>query len=560
MYVISAMTAIFLISVVLCVFTTIFGLLMDASKTVTVHAPVGDIVGKFETFSWAHTQFTVKEFLGIPYAEAPLGQLRLKKPIPKVPFKSPFLAFDFGPACLQNRGYVAKTIALSEDCLFLNIYVPDSVNTSRGPTVPGTSNTSDTMFPVMIFIHGGGFMGGVSTYYSGDVLATFGQVIVVTINYRLAHMGFLWTNEAFENFGLWDQRVAFQWVKDNIASFGGDNSKITIFGESAGSESVVYQVLYRGNKGLFQRAIAESMSINSGRAFVTNGYASKLVANFAQVVGCNASPDDIVACIRNKTTDEIKNATRNQNLIYEDVHPVKDNDFVPKHPNDMITSPSSSSLEVFYDIDFMMGSTSIDGALYLGDWAKRLNITDLEKFKVPRNVYETEFIPDELAYHFTDIKTISDEAKKMTVYVYTNWTVPDDDLARNFMLVDYFSDSRMFLGMVSTIQLHSKSDKGRTYMYEFSIKPTTHLIPVPKWLDGPGRAIHADDTFFVFGYDQKMVNWFRAAGAPITYTDKDIESAKVVMTMWSNFAKIGYVICIILKRLFRRRCNVITRA
>ena len=524
------------VSVLSVFFITCNGILLENTKTVTINSRVGDIVGKIVTFSWDRKQYTVKEFLGIPYAEAPVGQLRLKKPVPKAPFKSPFQAINFGPGCLQNPAFIAKGIHLSEDCLFLNIFVPDTVNRSKIQIAP---NASDTVFPVMVFIHGGGFMSGVSTYFSGDVLATFGEVIVVTINYRLAHMGFLQTNETFENFGLWDQHLAFRWVKDNIAVFGGDINNITIFGESAGSESVVYQVLYNGNKGLFQRAIAESMSINSGRAFVTNEYASKMVSNFAEVVGCNVSLMNVMACIRNKSENDIKKATSDANLIYIDIHPVKDRDFVPKHPNEMISSPFSSSLETFYNIDFMMGSTSIDGALYLREWAKRLNITDLEKFKVPRDVFETEFIPNELAYHFTDIETIPNKAKEMTVYVYTNWTKPDDDLARNFKLVDYFSDSRMFMGMVSTLQLHSKSPKRRTYMYEFSIKPTTHLSPVPKWLDGPGKAVHADDLLFVFGYDEKLVNWLRAAGVPAVYTDKDIESAKVVMIMWSNFAKTG---------------------
>ena len=528
-------------SIILFAFYPSLGFITDDITSVTVHTSVGDIVGKIETFSWDKDQFIVKEFLGIPFAEAPVGKLRLKKPVPKSKFTSPFKAFKFGPACLQQPDSIAKSIELSEDCLFLNIYVPLSVNKSTVSTA-SRFNSSDTMFPVMVFIHGGGFSGGVSTYFSSDVLASFGQVIVVTINYRLAHMGFLRTNEIFENFGLWDQHLAFQWVKQNIAAFGGDNNLITIFGESAGSESVVYQVLYPGNKGLFRRAIAESIGINSGRAFITNETAAKLVENFAQVIGCNLPTTDIIECIRNKSTDDIKNATQSPNLIYDDkTHPVEDNDFVPKHPNAMISSPSASSLEMFHSIDFIMGSTSIDGALYLGDWAKRLNITDLEKFTIPRHVFESEFIPDELAYHFTDVKSIPDVAKELTVFVYTNWTAPDNDLQRNFMLVDYFSDSRMFMGMVSSVQLHAKSDKGRTYMYEFSIKPTTHLIPVPKWLDGPGKAIHADDLYFVFGYDEKMLDWFRAAGLSINYTDSDIASAKTVMTMWTNFAKSGYV-------------------
>ena len=132
---------------------------------------------RLETIFCDKNNFSVKEFLGIPYAEAPVGQMRLKLPIPKSPFSTPFHAFNFGPGCLQHPNFVAKAIPLSEDYLFLIMFVPESISnissrTSNNITSGTYVNTSDSMLPAMIFIHGGGFVAGVSTYFSRDILAT----------------------------------------------------------------------------------------------------------------------------------------------------------------------------------------------------------------------------------------------------------------------------------------------------------------------------------------------------------------------------------------------------
>ena len=118
----------------------------------------------------------------------------------------------------------------------------------------------------MIWIHGGVFIAGFSNSYDGGPLSLSGDVIVVTINYRLnVVFGFVSTTDhhAGGNWGLWDQHLAIKWVHDNIHAFGGDPASITIYGESAGSACVVYQTIYPGNKGLFQRAIIENGSIQS---------------------------------------------------------------------------------------------------------------------------------------------------------------------------------------------------------------------------------------------------------------------------------------------------------
>ena len=156
---------------------------------------------------------TVYNFLNIPYAQPPIGQLRFSKPKPVLPWNGVLDATEYGPSCIQPP-YPPDDIFLpnlnqSEDCLQLNVFVPNNVNSS--------SNRS-----VMVWIHGGGFYVGQSTMYNGAPLANAGDVIVVTINYRLGILGFLKVNDSVKgNFGLWDQIMGLQWVRENIASFGG---------------------------------------------------------------------------------------------------------------------------------------------------------------------------------------------------------------------------------------------------------------------------------------------------------------------------------------------------
>ena len=386
-------------------------------------------------------------------------------------------------------------------------------------------------------------MEGSATAYPGDVLSAFGQVIVVTMNYRLAHMGFLRTKESDANFGLWDQQLAIKWVNSNIAAFGGDVTNITIFGESAGSSSIVYQVLFPGNKGLFQRAVAESGGVTSSWAYSTEAYADNIFNNFTAEIGCTKGNHDVImACLRNKTTAEVYDVMFNHHLNYKTVVPNRDNDFVPMHPQYMVnrSTAAPASLDVFYNIDFMMGSCSIDGALFLSSFAADLH-TDIEHFKISRYVYEADFVPYFLRAIFTNIQNISQLATDMTIFEYTNWTEPEDYMARNLELIDLSTDSNMFVPMVTMVQLHAGESTRQSYMYEFSTAPTTHLIPVPSWLDGPTKANHADDFLFVFGFTDGMLKLLSTDHRPIVYKNKDIQQSKIVMSMWSNFAKKGYV-------------------
>jgi para-nitrobenzyl esterase len=201
------------------------------------------------------TRGGINEFLGIPYAAPPVGDLRWKPPAPAEKWTGVRKATKFGARCTQGRIYndmVFRDPGPSEDCLTLNVWVPADAKAK---------------LPVMVWIYGGGFQAGATSEprQEGHNLAKQG-VVVVSMNYRLGIFGFFVhpelvaesPNKAAGNYGLLDQTAALAWVQRNIAGFGGDPGNVTMFGESAGSFSVSAQMASPLAKGLFQKAIGES--------------------------------------------------------------------------------------------------------------------------------------------------------------------------------------------------------------------------------------------------------------------------------------------------------------
>jgi para-nitrobenzyl esterase len=207
-------------------------------------------------------------YKGIPYAAPPVGDLRWRPPQPTPKWKHILFARDFGYHCVQFGSYpdmVFHDPGPSEDCLTLNVWAPVPSTAKPAPKHPAP-------LPVMVWIYGGGFTtGGTSeSRQDGQFLAHRG-VVVVSMNYRLGVFGFMAlpeltaesANNASGNYGLMDQAAAIAWVRRNIAAFGGDPANITIFGESAGSQSVSAQIASPIAKGLFSKAIGESGAIFS---------------------------------------------------------------------------------------------------------------------------------------------------------------------------------------------------------------------------------------------------------------------------------------------------------
>jgi para-nitrobenzyl esterase len=222
----------------------------------------GELVG-YRSSQRAHV------WLGIPYARPPVGALRWRAPRPPEPWEGRLDARRFGAACVQPAGLLghvpgrpdrSETVLGSEDCLTLNIYAPRFA--------PEEVPTGAQRLPVMVWFHGGGNTVGTSSNTDGTYLATEHGRVVVTVNYRLGVFGWLshpglagdadGADDRSGNFGTLDQVRALEWVRDNVAAFGGDPGRVTIFGESAGARNVLALLASPRARGLFQRAIAQS--------------------------------------------------------------------------------------------------------------------------------------------------------------------------------------------------------------------------------------------------------------------------------------------------------------
>jgi para-nitrobenzyl esterase len=240
----------------------------------------------------------VDEYLGIPYAAAPIGRLRWVPPQSFGKWSGARNATQFGNVCPQFDAITGAIIG-DENCLFLNIYVP---NRPSGPS---------TRLPVMVWIPGGGLTSGAGEFYDPTPLVQRG-VIVVTINYRLGLLGFFAQtaldvpHRRVANYGFMDQQFALKWIKLNVAAFGGDPKRMTIFGESAGGQSIYCQLASPLAAGLFEGAIAESGAYSSfadylesvipiAQAETTGSFFEISGAAFATNVGCGSQT---AACLR----------------------------------------------------------------------------------------------------------------------------------------------------------------------------------------------------------------------------------------------------------------------
>jgi para-nitrobenzyl esterase len=230
-----------------------------------------------------------RQFLGIPYAAPPVGNLRWQPPQPAASWRGTRDATKFGSVCTQAQG---QTMIGSEDCLFLNVYTPARLQVH---------------LPVMVWVHGGAFVSGAGSQYDPTALVTHGDVIVVTINYRLGSFGFLALpglsqedrHGSSGEYGLLDQQAALHWVRANIARFGGDTHNVTLFGESAGGAAVCDQIASPRIGGFFQKAITESGPCEAANIATPTLAAAKTTgSNFATTVGCSGTNQAIVACMR----------------------------------------------------------------------------------------------------------------------------------------------------------------------------------------------------------------------------------------------------------------------
>ncbi|XP_070549176.1 acetylcholinesterase-like [Ptychodera flava] len=476
----------------------------------------GKLVGKAVEFSHKDVDVrrTVHVFKGIPYAEPPIGDLRFRPTKAKAAWDGVYDATYFRSICIQPAHPLFPVNGQQdEDCLFLNVYAPQ---------------LTSAKLPVMLFLHGGVFIVGSGTYhYEGTALAAIGDVIVVCINYRLGPFGFFTTGDdnAAGNYAFYDQIAALQWVQENIEAFGGDPSKVTLLGESAGSISSEYLMMSPLTEGLFQRIIMQSAtSTFVGFHGKAGDFHHKMAHGLGKLLGCDReTSEELVQCLRTVPAEDFRNATDpTLGLLAQFIGygtpfpPVVDGTLVTVDPVDFIREKMLKKR----NLDIMIGSTADEGSVYL--LTVRPSALNESTVSMNRSVYETAY-PMFLPGPLRNNPAVLDAVKLM----YVNWEEADNDEAD---YLDAFFQMGTDHGFTcpADVSARSYSQAGaNVYLYIMTHVPARSIWRL-KWM----RAAHAEDLPLLFG-------WHFSFWEDWTMPPEDVEMSLKVMKYWTNFAKTG---------------------
>ncbi|XP_007567879.1 acetylcholinesterase [Poecilia formosa] len=471
----------------------------------------------------------VTAFLGIPFAEPPLGKRRFRPPEPKRRWTGILEANAYPNACYQYvdtsyPGFQGTEMwnpnrEMSEDCLYLNIWVPAS---------PRPHNLS-----VMVWIYGGGFYSGSSSLdvYDGRYLAHTETVIVVSMNYRIGAFGFLalhGSSEAPGNVGLLDQRLALKWVQENIHSFGGNPKQVTIFGESAGGASVGFHLLSPDSRPFFTRAILQSGVPNCPWASVSPAEARRRATLLAKLVNCNGGNDtELVDCLRNKTPQELIDqewlVLPWSALFRFSFVPVVDGDFLPDTPEAMINSGN------FKDTQILLGVNQDEGSYFLLYGAPGFS-KDNESLISKEDFLEGVRL---------SVPHANDIGLEAVVLQYTDWMDENNGVKNRDAMDDIVGDHNVICPLAhfarSYAQHHTLkanlgmmnsggNSQGGVYLYLFDHRASN--LAWPEWMG----VIHGYEIEFVFGLPlEKRLN----------YTTEEKNLSRRMMKYWANFARTG---------------------
>lgn len=448
---------------------------------------------------------------GIPYAKPPVGSLRFRSPQPYGSWGSIRNATSHGEQCFQPGLVIGMKASGSEDCLFLNVYSPN-LSGSRA---------------VMVFIHGGGFNNGNGdTFFYGPEPLINEDVLLVTINYRLGLLGFLATGDrnAQGNYAMKDAVEALKWVRDNIADFGGDPTRVTIFGESAGSVIVNHLVLSPLANGLFSRAISQSGTALSPWAFQTNP--REVAFEVGRRLGLSGTTTfELVAQLRSiedlnqfaRVTDDIGDfqVPRGQSSfqfapVIENVDSTEPR-FLAEHPLAIMEKGT------FNQVPYIIGDNS-DEALYA---ARELVIDPFlfSKFNNnPHYVVPTTWNIDPAS---PEAATISERVRNL---YFTDGTLKDQ-----YEYTVFCSDTHFHYPTYKTVQRLSAKSTAPIYYYIFGFEGLVNYAKNFLFLgDFPG-AMHTDELPYMF----RMLD----VPAPILPGTSEYTVRARMTKMWTNFAK-----------------------
>lgn len=453
----------------------------------------------------------VYAYLGIPYAKPPIGELRFREPQPVSVWNDIFNATVMSPICMQDPVFPQFEWVprdrryMSEDCLYLNIWVP-------------VQKLDDKPFSTMVWIHGGAFNTGSSNMnvHYGRFLASIGNVIVVSVNYRLGAFGFLNfnNNKVSGNMGMLDQVMALKWVHENIESFGGDRNEITVFGSSAGSVSTASHVISPLTKGLFKRAILQSGSNYLPLASVDPFVNVKLSEIIAINAGCGGNKDtctnnDVLTCLQNVPAEKLAAAEKllmvNKNTIIS---------LTPQRAGPYLSDDPIRDIDngFMHDVEIMIGKVPDEGDSFLPFYKPEILIQD--------NPILTKSETKNILKKFFNIN----ESQATSLIEEYLGGISENDYSNILKRTkEAIGDGILGCPIMALAEKYSENHRS---VYHYTFNHARITAGYKKWEGVP----HFAETYYMFGMPFMY---------PENYTPEEEIFSTEIIQLWSSFAKTG---------------------
>jgi len=481
------------------------------------------LIGKVQGYRRNVHDVDIDTYLGIPFAEPPVGIRRFQRPEQKRPWNGTLDATTRPNSCFQvvDRAFLQKdrtmfpgvdmwnpNTPMSEDCLYLNVWAP--------------ATESESPRTVMVWIYGGGFFAGTSTLdlYDGSILAATQDVIVVSMQYRIGVLGFMYMGNggAPGNQGMVDQTLAMQWVRNHIHNFNGDPEKITIFGESAGAASVSLHLISKLSRDTFKYAIMQSGSALGPWVFESQAEAKERAYSMAEMSNCTAAhgyteDNKVIACMREQDpvtlTLNMWSLTGDYNSLTPS-HITIDNYFLKKDPATMVKEGD------FKRTNILLGAVKDEGAYFL-------------VYGLPRLFYETTNKANVSVEDFMDVVEGLSWTTDKSIHELINfeYNIPRDyekerELPRH-ILDDMMGDAEFICPVVEFATKYAQRNQ-IVYMYHYLHR--TSANPWPEWMG----TMHGYEIDSVFGIPLNET---------YNYSEDEKELSRKVMQYWANFSKYG---------------------
>jgi len=475
---------------------------------------------------------TVSTFLGIPYATPPVNEGRFKPPRAKRAW-SLWDAIDFGPACPQPVQYVGATRGvryMNEDCLYLNIFTP-------------TTGAVAEKLPVIFYIHGGEFEQGASNTFPGHMLAAVGDVVVVTVNYRLGALGFLSTANEYSpgNYGMLDLSMALKWVYDNINAFNGNRDLITVYGAGSGAAAAGLLAIAPASSHMVKQLYGQSGSPLADSAAISDQFRMRNTSRvYADRLGCVVDqPYKLIECLRSRSFEELGNVRFTPGVGTWPWAPVVDSEirkppsnwfegweekewnFLPEIPEELIRTRKYNKA-----LRYLAGVTA-DEAAYIIYQNKSL----LPSFEISEDFFDMKIREYIHRYNYT---YNPDGVFRAIKYMYTYWPDPKNTTHIREQLINFWSDALYKAPSNKMIQMMVENN---VPTYSYVLNTTINALNYPFW----SRVPHNIEYFFLTG-SPFMDSEFFPEDKRVQrnqWIEDDRKMSEFFMKTLANFARYG---------------------